>query len=185
MYKISRAVLTRMIMQDRLSLSYKNTFRYRESDMIELNGTDLTIEQIVRVAREGEIVCLSASAREAIDRSREAVNALLASGSRGLRPYHRLWQVFRKAHCGHGYGGIAAQSDHQPRLRHGRLRCRKRRCGRSCCCGSTRLRADFPASGFPRWTRCLPCSTAACTPSFPKKAASARAEILCRCRIWC
>ncbi len=49
--------------------------------MIELNGTNLTIEECVRVACEGESVSLSASAREAISRSREAVNALLASGA--------------------------------------------------------------------------------------------------------
>ena len=48
--------------------------------MIQLDGTNLTIEETAQVAREGESVSLTASAREAIERSRGAVNALLESG---------------------------------------------------------------------------------------------------------
>ncbi len=51
-----------------------------ESGMIILNGTDLTIEETVRVAREGEEAAIGGAARAAIERSRAAVETLLTGG---------------------------------------------------------------------------------------------------------
>ena len=48
--------------------------------MITLNGSSLTIEDVVRVSRAGELVSISAEAKRAIDRSRAAVDAFLKSG---------------------------------------------------------------------------------------------------------
>lgn len=48
--------------------------------MIELNGTTLTIEEVVRVSRGRENTSISAEAKAAIVRSRAVVETLLASG---------------------------------------------------------------------------------------------------------
>ncbi|MEN6593360.1 MAG: histidine ammonia-lyase [Clostridiaceae bacterium] len=49
--------------------------------MIELNGTGLTLEQVLRVARAFEPVCISDSAKTAIARSRAVVEAKRKSGA--------------------------------------------------------------------------------------------------------
>ncbi|MCE5188811.1 MAG: histidine ammonia-lyase [Eubacteriales bacterium] len=49
--------------------------------MIELNGTDLTLAEVLRVSRNDEPAILSQSAKAAIDRSRAAVEQMLLSGS--------------------------------------------------------------------------------------------------------
>ena len=49
--------------------------------MVTLNGTGLTLEQVVRVARAFEPACISDSAKAAIDRSRAIVEAKRKSGA--------------------------------------------------------------------------------------------------------
>jgi len=49
-------------------------------ESIELNGQDLTIEQVVEVARNGAAVRLSAQAQEALLASRETVERLISGG---------------------------------------------------------------------------------------------------------
>ena len=49
--------------------------------MIELNGTDLTLNEISRVSRNDEPACLSQDAKTAINRSRAAVEQMLQSGA--------------------------------------------------------------------------------------------------------
>ena len=49
--------------------------------MVTLNGTGLTLEQVVRVARAFEPACISDSAKAAIERSRAIVEAKRKSGA--------------------------------------------------------------------------------------------------------
>ena len=63
--------------------------------MIELNGMELTIEQVIAVARHNEQVRISEPAKEKINRARAYVDEKLAQKAVDLRSDDRLRQIFR------------------------------------------------------------------------------------------
>lgn len=124
--------------------------------MIELNGMELTIEQVIAVARHNEQVRISEPAKEKINRARAYVDEKLAQKAviYGLTtgfgkfsdtfvPEQETAALQRNLIISHACGMGA------PR--------RARSCAGRCCCGATRLHAVIPASACRRSKRCLPC----------------------------
>jgi len=60
--------------------------------MLKLNGSDLTISEVVAVARNGEGVSLTAQAIENIRRARRWVEEIVAAG-KPVYGINTLWQL--------------------------------------------------------------------------------------------
>lgn len=87
--------------------------------MVELNGTELTIEQVMAVARHKEQVRISEPAKQKIDRARAYVDEKLAQKAviygltTGFGKFSDTFVPEQET------AALPAQPDHQPCLRHG------------------------------------------------------------------
>ena len=116
--------------------------------MIELNGMELTIEQVIAVARHNEQVRISEPAKEKINRARAYVDEKLAQKA----VIYGLTTGFGK------FSDTFVPEQETAALQRNLII--SHACGMGagrCCCGATRLHAAIPASACRRSKRCLPC----------------------------
>ena len=128
-----------------------------------LDGRSLTIDDVVRVARDPglRVDARRRGPRARCSRAGAWSSARIAVRPDDLRDQYRLRQARQRPHRARPARSAPDQSDPQPRRGRGRAAAGRRSFARSCCFGPTCCSGRPAASGPSWWMRWSPCSTPA------------------------